>query len=259
MNEFPNRIYYSRTDNQETSQDNYRVFLVNNYRNLDGLGGSITNLFVDKDELYLTTKNHTYFIPTSPQEIRTNENIAFLGTGERLSQRPRRIVSSSSGYGGTTQILSHSDSEFGTMFVDDRRGKIFMVRGNLEELNDHGARAWFERNGVLKLATQFQQDTSVEYPYRTSPMSRYGTGFSSCYDPRLRRFLITKKDYSALQSITKRNNDDLFNTTDLYFNMDKNIFEISIDGQTLTPIELSNPEYFQEESWTLSYDPVAKT
>ena len=43
--DFPHRVRYSEQSYQEELSDNYRVFLPNNYRDIEGETGEITNIF----------------------------------------------------------------------------------------------------------------------------------------------------------------------------------------------------------------------
>lgn len=194
-NYYPNRIYYSKKDNLETTEDNYRVFLAQNYGNIDGLGSEITSLIVDMDELYCLTKAFVYKIPTKPQELKLDDTIAYLGTGSNLSIPPRRMVSPNFKYGGTSAYMSVVSTEGGTIYVDDQTSKVLMITGGkLDNLGDTSMQQFFEDNIPLQLNLLVTRISGQSYPYLHTT-HRLGIGFIATYDPRYKKYVLTKKDY----------------------------------------------------------------
>ena len=50
---FPHRIHYSEQSFQEELTDNYRIFLSNNYKDIEGETGEIVNIFRYFNSLYI--------------------------------------------------------------------------------------------------------------------------------------------------------------------------------------------------------------
>ncbi len=224
--QFPTRIVYSEQGNQEQSRDTYRIFYANNYRDLPASTGEITNLFINFDELYAHTKQSIYKIVTKPYQINTDQTTLFVGTGEFFSVPPRELISTEYGYGGSTCKWGTKTTEFGTIYVDDLTGKIFILGQGLKEISTIGLRNFFEENLKLQLNEQWQRLFSNEYPNVNQPSLINGIGYFTTYDPRHKRIIITKKDYKIIE-------EKSFNPNQSY--------------------NLTDSSRFENLSWTLSY------
>lgn len=132
----PFRIYYSQLDNQEGLEDNYLKILPISYKDLDGAQGPITALVNNFNNLYALTTHTTYFLPTRPQQLGTNESTIYIGTGEVLSIPPRQLKVTDYEFGGTEYQSSVTSTEYGTFFVDNLSGNPFMLTDNLNSLSD---------------------------------------------------------------------------------------------------------------------------
>lgn len=223
---FPTRIVYSEQGNQEQTRDTYRIFLANNYRDLPANTGEITNLFINFDELYAHTKQSLYKIITKPYQLNTSQTTLYVGTGEFFSVPPRELISTQYGYGGSNCKWGTITTEFGTVYVDDLTGKIFLLTQNQKEISMQGMRNWFEENTELQLDKQWKRLFGEEYPKVNQPALLNGIGFVTTYDPRHKRIIITKKDYKIIEEKTFNPNQD--------FN-------------------LTNSMRFENVSWTISY------
>lgn len=230
--QFPTRIVYSEQGNQEQTRDTYRIFYANNYRDLPANTGEITNLFINFDELYAHTKQSIYKIVTKPYQINTDQTTLFVGTGEFFSVPPRELISTEYGYGGSTCKWGTKTTEFGTIYVDDLTGKIFLLgigdKGQTlnKEISTIGLRNYFEENLKLQLNEQWQRLFSTEYPNVNQPSLINGIGYFTTYDPRHKRIIITKKDYKIIEEKS--------------FNPNQ-------------PYNLTDSNRFENLSWTLSY------
>lgn len=197
IEKFPYRIFYSRSDNQETSADNYRTILVNDYRDLEGAKGDITDLFINFEQLYATTPTTIYHIPTRPQVIKTEGINTYLGTGEALSIPPVQLKSTEYSFGGQEHFKSRVGTEYGTFYVDSLSARPILLTNQLEDISLDGTRNLWQNSGKLKLAEQFCQLTGETYPF-ISATSKAGIGFISTYDPRYKRIISVKKDFKIL-------------------------------------------------------------
>ena len=258
QNSYPHRIHWSLTDNLESDRDNYRVFLANNYRNLDGLGDDIQELLVTGDDLFVVTKNYIYSVPVRPSEIKVQNSIAYLGTGEKLSGPVRKLSSPMYAYGGTDQRVAILSTEFGIIYPDVKTKKIYSLsQQGLQEMSTKNMSTFFENNLDLKLNTAFLEDLMIEYPLLNAPYHSMGVGFQAAYDPRFKRVIINKKDYLPLlplREIDSTNfNINTLTTSVIYY--DKNVKKFFVPHAfTLVEIPLTNAAYFKDMSWTVSYN-----
>lgn len=245
-NTFPNRIYYSKKDNLESLVDNYRIFLANNYRNLDGYGEEIVQLLVDKDELYALCNNYTYYIPTRNQEVKTDASVAYIGTGSELSIPPKRLSSTTYSYGGCDNPLSVVTTEFGTFWADAKGGRVFRLSDSLAEISSLKMTSFFRNNLASDLVTQYKKLTGEDFQYPWQITSQYGVGIICTYDPRYARLILHKKDYTPKLPLAKfadKKGDQFIYTKDSKFYTSKDV-----------EIALTNTQYFTPHSFTLSFN-----
>lgn len=225
---FPQRLVYSETGNQEEKADNYRTFYANNYRDLPAHTGPITNIFINFDDLYAHTALGYYKIITKPYQINTNQATLYVGTGEFFSVPPRQGVSVDYGYAGSTQKFSTKATEYGTIFVDNNTGKVFILTDSIKEISLEGMRNWLEENLEITFNTQYKKQYGVDYPLGNQPAMPNGVGMLTTFDPRHKRVLITKIDYEAIDKIP-------------------------------SVINFSDPTKFKNKSWTISYSLLSNT
>lgn len=244
INEYPYRIRYSKQSFQEEISDNYRIFLEGDYRDLDGSTGPINSMFVDKDQLYVLTTKAPWFIPTKPQQVLTDESVAYLGTGERFAIPPKKMATNY--YGGCRDTNSLSSTPFGTIYVSEREGKVFHLSDKLDEISGIN-RNWFEENLPLSMSKAYREQLSLEYPLRDSVTHLNGIGIIVTYDPRFRRVIIHKKDYKPLYPLSTTGT---YNTL-RYNDADQNFY--FTDGGEDRIISIKDPNFFENKSWTHSY------
>lgn len=234
----PYRIYYSQLDDQEGLEDNYRKILPLSYRDLDGSQGPISALVNNFSNLYALTTHTTYFIPTRPQSLGTNEGAIYIGTGEVLSLPPRQLKVTNYEYGGTSHQSSITQCEYGTLFIDDYSGTPFLLTNELVSLAD-GLRNYFEENAPLKLVN-YLNSLGLSYPHKVPTA---GLGYTTCYDPRHKRLIVHKKDYLPTVTVSHGNlgGELTLNSRGEFINTKKKV------------IPIGDPAYFKDMSYTLSY------
>lgn len=250
---FPYRIRVSKKGFQEESKDNFRVFLPLAYSDLEGGTGEVTALRTYNDYLYALTTKACYVVPVNAQTIQTNETTAFLGTGEELSIPAKKIISAPYSYGGTLHQLSAISTEFGVLSVDSLSGKVFLISQSVSEISNNGMKNFFEENLPLSMSQSYSQNTSMEYPLVDATTHPYGVGILSYYDPRHRRIIITKKDFLPLFSYSSLDADPPGVGEAYWWDETRMRFvHRRRDGYVVIP-ELSNPEYFENKSFTISF------
>lgn len=190
---FPYRIYYSEVDDIEPENDDNRIIKVNNYKDLEGNTGPITDIFTLADNLYAFTTGSLHYIPTRPQQLSTSEGVIQIGTGEVLSAPVRQIKTTDQKYGGINHFKAKHISEHGLFYVDSYSRTPFRFQSSLSPVSD-GLRNFFKENATFKINEVVKLATGLDYPY-ISTSSPKGIGFFVGYDPRHARVLIHKNDY----------------------------------------------------------------
>lgn len=260
---FPYRIYYSEKDNHETQQDAYRIFRPNNYRDLEGSTGEITDMFINFDELYTRTVKSPYHLSTRPQQIQTDSSSVYLGTGEVLSIPPKQLKTTDFAFGGGRFFKSRVNTEYGTFYVDDISGRPFLLTNQLNDLSIQGMRNFWEENGKIELFEQFRDLTSIEFPYKSTTN---GVGYISTYNPRFKTIIVHKRDYKILPAWQNSFHYedalvdeplDYAEPNALWYN-NFNYYH-NDSGGTAVMVSLDSPIYFENKSFTLSYSFLTNT
>src|SRR6187402_200089 len=208
---FPHRVHYSEQSFQEELTDNYRTFLPNNYRDIEGESGPITNIFKLRNDLFIHTKEALYNLPRNYQERVTDQIVSFIGTGSFFEIPPQKIIDDDTGSSaGLQHKWSSIKTPYGIVFVSENQRKIYIFDGReMKAISNTGMSNWFKENLNLKLTKQYLDTTGKKYPYDDNPSNPFGVGFITTYDTKKERVIVTKKDFTF--------SDEVINTPD--FNM----------------------------------------
>lgn len=256
---FPYRIYYSQSDFSESKVDNFRYIQANNYKDLDGNSGSITDLFSAFSQVFVTTPRAIFRLPTKPQSIQSNEGTIFLGTADVLSLPVVPLKTPDFALGGLQEFKSRVTTEFGVFYVDRLSSRPILLTDKINDISVNGQRAFWQNNGSLELDNQFSSITGLPYPV-TSPTSPLGVGFISTYDPRYKRIVVHKRDYKILPEFvpsfsyfpqeTDLPNSGVTTVGALWFNGHNFYYNVNAGPNLVT---LTNSSFFSDESFTKSY------
>lgn len=257
---FPHRIHYSEQSFQEELVDNYTIFLPNNYRDIEGETGPITNIFKLNNDLFIHTQEALWQMPKNYQERVTDQIVSFIGTGSYFEIPPQKLIDDDT---GSSAGLQHKWSALktpqGYLFVSENQKKIYLFGGvsskgvNLKVLSDIGMTDYFKENVTLLANEQYKKSTGLRYKYDDNPSNRFGTGFISTYDTSKERFLVTKKDFSLSSTITGSTDFDIdvVTGTMTYFpNLSTTIAEQSALGYNYIGIENSQLKFERLETVT---------
>ena len=196
VEEFPHRVHYSEQSFQEELSDNYQVFLPNNYRDIEGETGTITDLFRIQNNLYIHTEEGLWHLPQNIQERVTGDVTSFIGTGDFFSIPPRKIVDDSKSSAGTRFKWSSIKTKHGVFFISDEDKKVYQFTGEkLMPISDTGMNSWFREN--LKLFSEGYwnlYNNGRSYPYLNSS-STIGVGYDTIYDSKYERIIFSKRDF----------------------------------------------------------------
>lgn len=204
IEDFPHRVHSSETSFQEELTDNYRTFLPNNYRDIEGESGKITDVFRIQNNLYIHTTESLWHLQPDIQERVTGDIVSFLGTGNFLSVPPKKILDDEISSAGNRHKWGREKTRHGIFFPSENEGKIYQFDGNkLIPISDRGNYSWFKNNMKLKLNEQYKELTGREYPYNNNPSNPFGIGFISVYDSLLERWILTKKDFILSEEVTE--------------------------------------------------------
>jgi hypothetical protein len=207
---FTHRYHYSEQSFDEELTDNYRVFLPNNYRDIEGSSGDITNLYRFYDNLYIHTEEALWLQPKNYQERVTDEIVSFIGTGSYFEVPPKKMLDGEESSAGTRFKWGVTKTKHGIVFPSEAEGKIYMFDGKkLTPISEHGMSNWFRDNIPLISNRDYYKNNKRDYPFLNNPSNPYGVGFLSTYDTRKERLIITKKDIQLAPDIVGESDYEL--------------------------------------------------
>lgn len=230
-----NRLIYSEPSTSENNDDNWLIFKANNYYDFPlTLGKLITADGIENDKVLVRLEKGTQIFSAYNTIQATGENIQ-VGTGGMFKTRPQDIALTDLGYAGT----QHKDilhTEYGHVWADAERGQVFNLQtggqGGMDEISKTGMKSWFKENLPFNIKKDF--------PLYNIDNNLNGVGLHYCFDKRFNRLLITKLDYKCLDNRIAYDGDE----HEFYY----------IDGESRIVVNLWNPKYFCNKSWTISYN-----
>jgi len=189
--EFPHRWHWSRVSFQEDLADNYRTFLPNDYKDLPGEGGGITNIFAMGQNLFIHSRDALWLQPAGDREQVSGDIVSHIGTGE-VGSLPARKVSGA----GLRHQWGALLTDMGYFFVSEGEGKVFHFTGEqAKPISSLGLSKWFRENVPILMDRAYRRDNGEAYPFADNPANPFGTGFALGHDRLLDRVLLTKRDF----------------------------------------------------------------
>ena len=260
----PNRVHYSQQSFQEENTDNYRVFLANDYKDLQGEKGEITDIFRKSNSLFIHTEESLLLLPQNMQERITGELISFIGTGEYFSIPPRLMIDDDLGSAGTRHKWATAKTPGGIFFIDEATKGIYLLgnQNNLTRISDFGMKAEFRKMLVPYLAEQFYDKSTptTNFPFINEPSFIDGVGYHVCFDSKHNRVLFTKRDFylvgnPVINVVTTDSARDAVSTNAIfYYNaVGKYYFGKKTGATSYTVLNTYDTTYFENKSWTISF------
>jgi len=241
---YPKRLIYSLQAQLESKKDFWRVFLPFNYKD-----------FKDKVSVIkpINKSGAIIFFPfLSPQMFQGLDTLKTqldtkltIGDGGLFSQPFQNVVNSdlSNEYGSCESLRSVMNTPVGLFFISQAQGKIFHFTGQtLDPISNQGMKWWFNKYLPSQLVKQFPQLEAS--PLSDNPV--VGVGCQTIYDPNDDVVYFMKKDYRVKASYIA--NVSYAESRGFTLN----------NGSSRNPITLGDPIFFDDCSWTVSYDPKAK-
>jgi hypothetical protein len=164
-----------------------------------------------------------------------------IGDGALFSQPVQSVVNSDESYeyGSCQDKFSIINTPMGVYWMSQNQGKIMGMVGGLNEISSAGMRWWFGKFLPFRLLQDFP-----DFQLTDNPVA--GVGCQSIYDNDFQLLYFCKKDYELKK--------DLPADINITYSGVGNVF--SLNGRT--KIFLGDPRYFNDVSWTASYDPKAQ-
>ena len=234
---YPNRVIYSLPQDKELRYDNWLAYLVNNYKDFTSRVTSIKPIGMN-GAMMLFENEAPSLIPGVDVLQTTSGTKITIGDGGLFSQPLQHLVNSDDSYeyGSCQNRLSVINTPAGLFWISQNQGKIFNYVGQLEDISQQGMKWWFEEFLPYKITQSFPN-------FELTDNTVIGVGCQSIYDNSDGIVYFTKRDFKLRPEfegrVTYISNDDF-----------------QVDNVGL--FKLGDPRYFDNASWTVSYDPKAK-
>jgi hypothetical protein len=186
----PKRVLYSLQQQSEGKKDNWRSYLVNNYKDFDSEVTSIKSINRTGAIILYKNAEPTQFSGVDQLQTETGLKIT-IGDGGLFQQTGQTVVNADNEmqYGACQDSRSVINTPYGLFYVSQRSGKIMTFSGGgLDEISRQGMKHWFMQYLPSKLLQQFP-----DYEYADNPVT--GIGCTAVYDPTYELLYFSKKDY----------------------------------------------------------------
>jgi hypothetical protein len=235
---YKTRMIYSLPQlDVESVRDNWQVYLANNYKEFISQITAVKPIGKNGAIIFFKNDSPVQFLGTESLELDAGTKVT-VGDGTLFSQALQNLSSSDPEYqhGACQNRLAIVNTPAGIYYMAQEQGKIFAVDGNgLKEISASGMRWWFNKYLPYTLLEDFP-----EYPLTDNPV--VGIGCQTTYDNSSIITYFCKKDYKLREEYKGR----------LVYRP-KGDKEFLLDN--LNPVALGDPIYFENTSWTVSYDP----
>lgn len=237
---YPNRILYSLPQQDASFKDAWRIFLVNNYKDMKAEISGVRSF--SKSGIFITFFNRSPIMYQGVDTLQTDLGTKLtIGDGGLFSQPPQNISVAAQPfeYGSCQDSRSILSTPAGFFFISQNQGKIFSYAKGLNELSQNGMKWWFDTFLPYKLLEDFPK-----YPYTNNPVC--GIGCQTLYDNDNLLLYFCKKDYKLKSDYIDR----------VSYDVSKDLFIIK--DRPAATYKLGDPQIFEDASWTISFDPKSK-
>lgn len=235
---YPNRAIYSLPTQSELKKDQWKVFLANNYYDFDHKVIAIKALNQSGSIILYDAASPTFF--AGVDQLQTNNGIKVTIGDGGLFGTPQQAMSNSEPvyeYGSCQSLYGVINTPGGLFWISQNQGKVFQYggQGGLDEISRNSMKWWFANYLPSILLKQFPNFELKDNPAK-------GIAAFLTYDNTNDILYVCKKDYRLkpeyIGQITY---------------VEKNKFK-----KGSTTIYLGNPLYFDDASFTVSYDVKTK-
>ena len=239
---FRNRVIYSLPQTREDKKDYWRVFLVNNYNDFEDRVTAFKP--INKNGAIILFEHSTPLMFNAVDQLQTVAGTKItIGDGGLFSQPLQTLSNADTSFqhGACQDRLSVINTPAGIYWMSASQGKVFTAAENLIAISDMGMKWWFSKYLKFFILDQFPDFELVNNPVA-------GVGCQSLYDNDNNILYFCKKDY--------RVKPEYLDSAEY---SDSNIFYITQPGGNRVKVVLGDPLYFDDVSWTVSFDTKIKT
>ncbi len=150
------RVIYSEATSLEEQQNNWLVYRPNNYHDFPLTNGPLNDLNGVEQERVIATFENNMSIYNAFITIATDIKGAVFGNNSMFSNPPQEFSKSNIGYAGTQHTV-FIKTKYGHFWCDAKRGEVFSYSPSqgLKEISRIGMRHWLKENLPFKLKRYF--------------------------------------------------------------------------------------------------------
>ena len=245
---YPKRLIYSLQAQKEAKKDFWRVFLANNYKDFKNPVNIIKPINKNGAIIFFPYQSPQMFQGVDTLETTDYNTKITIGDGGLFSQAFQNITNSdiSNEYGSCESQRGVINTPYGFFFISQAQGKVFQQAGqSIKAISNQGMKWWFNKYLPSNLLRQFPELEFSELG--DNPV--IGVGCQITYDISDDIVYVCKKDFELREEwagiiIYDETEDCFVRATGSIFNPTQNLC-----------IEIGDPLYFNDCSWTVSYDP----
>jgi hypothetical protein len=230
----PNRVIYSLRQNLELTRDYWKIFLPNNYYDFKSRVTAVKP--VNKNGAMILFENESPVQFQGVDTLQTEQNTKLtIGDGGLFSQPLQNILNTDDSYeyGSCQNRLSVVNTASGIFWMSQNQGKIFQLQQGVKEISAFDNKWWLSTYLPYFLTKDFP-----DFELTDNPVA--GIGCQTIYDNESQLIYFCKKDYFVRRDIAD---------TVTYVSGEDFLVNDRL------PIKLGDSRYFQDASWTISYDP----
>ncbi len=261
VEEHPARVIRSDKLQRDSIIDTFRIFRVDQYRELPTHKGELWKL-ISADNLLYFHMEDTLYRTKGKQKMKLDDGTsAYVGSGDLFAQDPDEIKMADTGYMGTRAQRASIVTPFGYFSVDVKTRKIFLTAGatpvDLSALA-FGLQRWLQENIPFALEA-YGFDGMIDSPIE-------GMGFHAVWDERYSRVLLTKRDiipteefitsysgvFESTLAATTANTSGIIWVNGSYYIAGRTEAEVMGPWSELK-ITPDNSQYFTQGGWTASF------
>ena len=233
------RVLYSLPQEKELIKDNWRVFLPYNYKDFSSVVSAIKP--IDKTAALILFETASPALLPGVDTLQTGSGTKLqIGDGALFSRNIQDLSNSEKSYeyGSCQSRLSVINTPAGVFWMSLNQGKLFTYAGGIKELSLQNDTFWINEFLPYKLTEDFPNFDLLDNPVQ-------GIGCQTIYDNEYGLVYFCKKDYRLKEDFKGPNPLLTVN----YVGEGKFLVGGIFYANT------GDPRYFEDASWTLSYDP----
>ena len=239
---YDTRVLYSLQQQYELRKDNWRQFLANNYYDFNSKVVTMRSFGKTGAVIMFNDSSPIIFQGAETLDLNGGTKLT-IGDGQLFNGQPLQNVVNVDPefeYGSCQNRLSVINTPAGLFYASQNQGKVFSFGQGIQDISKSGMKWWFSQYSPYAILEDFPDLDPV-----ILDNTIIGVGLQTTYDNINEILYFCKKDYKLKPEFKGK-----------FTAQAQNKF-LSTEYAGLI-IELGNPTYFDDVSWTVSYDPKAK-